>query len=68
MPQLVEGGFRNPLVEESHVLLIAIVLGAKPVERDNRTSALYPSGTKHILEDEDEKVDLSDRQDLTGMR
>jgi hypothetical protein len=68
MPQLMEGGFRNPLQEESCVLLLAIVLGTKPVERYNRTSAPYPSGTKHILENEDEEVDLSDRENLPGMR
>jgi hypothetical protein len=68
MPQLVEGGFSYPLIEESHVLLLAVVLGTKPVERYDRTFALYPSGAKHILEDKDEEVDLSDRQDLTGMR
>jgi len=68
MPQFVEGGFRYPLIEESHVLLLAIVLGTKPVERYDRTFALYPGGAKHILEDKDEEVDLGDRQDLTGMR
>ena len=68
MPQLMEGGFRNPLQEESCVLLLAIVLGTKPVERYNRTSALYPSGPKHILENEDEEIDLGDRQNLTGRR
>jgi hypothetical protein len=67
MPQLVEGGFCYPLIEESHVLLLAIVLGTKPVERYNRTFAFYPSGAKHILENEDEEVDLSHRQDLPGM-
>ena len=68
MPQLVEGGFCYPLIEESHVLLLAIVLGTKPVERYDLTFARYPSGAKHILEDKDEEVDLGDRQDLTGMR
>jgi hypothetical protein len=63
----VERGFRNPLVEESHVLLLTIVLGPKPVERYERTFALYPSGAKHILEDKNEEVDFSDRQDLTGI-
>jgi hypothetical protein len=68
MSQLVEAGFRNPLQEESHVLLLAVVLRTKPVERDDRASALYPSGTEHILENEDEEVDLGDRQNLPGMR
>jgi hypothetical protein len=68
MPQLMEGGFRNPLEEKSRVFLLAIVLGTKPVERYNRTFAFYPSGAKHILENEDEEVDLSHRQDLPGMR
>jgi hypothetical protein len=67
MPQLVDGGFRNPLEEERCVLLLAIVLRTKPVERYNRASALYPSGTKDVLEYEDEEINLGHRENLAGM-
>jgi hypothetical protein len=59
--QFVEGGLRYPRQQERYILLLAVKLRAEPMEGDNRASALHAGGTEDILENEDEKVGLSDR-------
>jgi hypothetical protein len=44
------------------------MLRAKPMERYDCASASYPSGAENILENEDEEVDLSDRQNAPSLR
>ena len=64
----MQRGFRNPLQEEGFVFFLATVAGAKSMERYYRASAPYPSGTENVLENEDEEVDLRDRQNPPSLR
>lgn len=66
--EFVKSGFYQPLQKKLLVFLVAVKLGAEPMERDDCTSAFHLGGAKDVFEDGNEEIYLGHSQDPPGVR
>lgn len=66
--EFVKSRFYQPLQKELLIFLVAVKLGAKPMERDDCTSAFHLGGAKNVFEDGDKEIYLGHSQDPPGVR